>query len=70
MTWEVIKNSIGLVIFAALSACAAQNPDESRANSVEQCTYPDTLTCDHFAGEDYNCSCEKGTRMSDIIDSY
>ena len=70
MTRATIKNSIGCIIFAALSACAAQNPDEDRASAVEQCTYPDTLTCDRFAGEDYNCSCEKGTRMRDIIDSY
>ncbi len=67
----MIKNCIGIIAFLTLSACATQNPDEGgRAESVEKCTYPDTLTCDHFAGEDYNCSCEKGTRMGDIIDSY
>ena len=67
----MIKSCFGCIVFLALSACAAQVPDEhSRVKSVEQCSYPDTLTCDRFAGEDYNCSCEKGTRMGDIIDSY
>ena len=63
-------NGIGLLALIALSACATQGPPEEQANTAELCTYPNTLTCDRFAGEDYNCSCERGTKLGDIIDSY
>lgn len=70
MKRTTIINVIGLLSLVALSACATQEPPEEQANAAEQCSYPDTLTCDRFAGEDYNCSCEKGTKLGEIIDSY
>jgi hypothetical protein len=65
-----IKNSIGLIALVALSACAGHVAHEQPASGVEQCAPPNTLTCDQFAGENYNCSCERGAKLQDIVDSY
>lgn len=66
----MIKNCMGLVALLALSACAGHRVDERRPLSVENCPPPNTLTCDRFAGENYNCSCERSDRLKDILDSY
>ena len=71
MIRATIKNSIGLLALVALSACVGQGAHEpTRASEVEQCPPPNTLTCDRFAGENYNCSCERGDRLKDILDVY
>lgn len=65
-----IKNSISFLALVALSACAGHGAHEPRAGAVEQCAPPNTLTCDRFAGENYNCSCERGDKLKDILDVY
>jgi hypothetical protein len=70
MNQTTTLSGIGLLTLLALSACASQGPPEAQTNRVEQCSYPHTMTCDQFAGEDYNCSCERGATVGDIIDSY
>lgn len=70
MIRAMIKNSIGLFALLALSACASTVRHEQPANGVESCAPPDTLTCDRFAGENHNCTCEKSDKLKDILDSY
>ena len=70
MIRATIKNSIGLFALVALSACAGHVAHERPANGIEQCAPPNTLTCDRFAGENHNCSCERGDKLKDILDSY
>ena len=60
--------TIGLFALIALSACAFHGEPPEGDN--EDCMYPNTLTCDRFAGENYNCTCERGTKLEDIIDVY
>lgn len=65
-----IRNSIGIFSFAVLSACASRGLDERLAIGVDNCPPPNTLTCDRFAGENHNCTCERSDRLKDILDSY
>ena len=59
-----------LFALVALSACSGNPPHEPRVVTKEQCHYPNTWTCDHHAGEDFNCSCERGGKLQDIVDVY
>ena len=70
MIRTTIINATGCLALVVLSACATPGPPEEQANRAEQCVFPDTLTCDRFAGEVYNCSCERGTKLQDIVDVY
>ena len=70
MIRATIKKSVALSILFALSACAGQNAYKQKAGSIDECPPPNTLTCDRYAGENYNCSCESSDRLQDILDSY
>lgn len=65
-----VEYCIGLFALIALSACAGNSTLDRRAGAVEECRPPNTLTCDRFKGENYNCSCERGDRLKDILDAY
>ena len=64
------RNGFGLFALVALSACGSQHAYDRRAGTVDQCPPPNTLTCDRFAGENYNCTCEQSDRLQDILDAY
>ena len=51
-----IRNGATLLVIIALAGCAA-NPTDQRRMADENCEYPDTMTCEEFAGELYNCVC-------------
>ena len=70
MIRATIKSSIGLFVLVALSACASQGAQKQQAGAIDECPPPNTLTCDRFAGENYNCSCESSDRLEMILDSY
>ena len=70
MTQVTIRTGIGLLAMVALSACAAHGVPERRAGGVKQCPATQTLTCDRFAGENYNCSCERGGNLREMLDPY
>ncbi len=70
MNTSAIRTSIVLVALLTLSACATQEPDEYQTEVVMQCPTGQTLTCDEFAGETHNCSCEKGGNLRDMLDAY
>ena len=70
MTRATTKTSIGIFALVALAACASQNAHKQQPSTVDQCPPPNTLTCDRFAGENYNCTCERSDRLEDILDSY
>lgn len=63
---------IGIVLFALalLSACATHGQSERVAADAPQCLYTETLTCDRFAGENYNCTCQRGDNLGDMLDAY
>ena len=63
---------IGIVLFVllTLSACATQETAEPLAESDKQCAPTETLTCDKFSDETYNCTCEKGGNLRDMLDAY
>ena len=65
-----ITNSIGVFLLLALSACASPDARDGGSGVMVQCAPPNTMTCEEFAGEKYNCTCERGDRLGDIIDSY
>lgn len=62
-----LKLGTGLLALLVLAACAARPP---RTSAVPECHPPDTLTCDRFAGENYNCSCQRGAKLRDILEVY
>jgi len=64
------RAGIGLIALLALSACATQEKPEQVADESKKCRPDETLTCDKFSGETYNCSCEKGDNLRDILDAY
>lgn len=70
MKKSVIKAGIGLFALLTFSACATQESSELQAEETMQCRSDETLTCDEFAGETYNCSCEKGDNLRDMLDAY
>ena len=69
MHGTTLKNFLGIVAAVALSACAGHAADERQPLGIDNCPPPNTLTCDRFAGENYNCTCERGDRLKDILDS-
>ena len=70
MKEAVIKASIVLFALLTFSACATQERSELQAEETMQCRSDETLTCDQFAGENHNCSCEKGDNLRDMLDAY
>lgn len=70
MIHTTFKAGIGLFALLLLSACATQNSSALQAEEVTQCRHPETLTCDKFAGEVHNCTCEKGDNLRDMLDAY
>ena len=67
-TTMTFRIGIGLLALLVLSACATHGSREHRAGSVKQCPPTQTLTCDRFAGENYNCSCQRGDNLRDMLD--
>jgi hypothetical protein len=65
-----IRKSIGLFALVALSACATQDPPERQAEDALQCAPTETKTCDRFAGENHNCTCERGGNLREMLDAY
>lgn len=61
---------IGLLALVALSACATQEFPELQAEEGMSCEPTETMTCDRFADEKYNCTCEKGDNLRDMLDAY
>ena len=63
---------IGIVLFAllTLSACATQETSAPLAKSDNQCARTETLACEQFADETYNCTCEKSDNLRDMLDAY
>ncbi len=68
MARMTIRIGIGLLALVAISACASHGVQ--RAGQVKQCRATETLTCDRFAGENYNCSCQRGDNLREILDPY
>lgn len=68
MRKATIRVSIGLFSLIVLSACATSGKRQTAG--AEPCPPPATVTCDRFAGENYNCSCERGSNLRDILDAY
>lgn len=65
-----IRNGFGLLALLTLTACASQNVRQQRHAAAPKCLQSETLTCDRFADDNYNCSCQKGANVRDILDSY
>ncbi len=65
-----IKAAIGVFAVVALTACAVQSRHHQRTAGSEQCTQSQTMTCDRFNDETYNCSCHSNDNFRDILDSY
>ena len=64
-----IRTGIALLVAFALAGCAA-HPTDQRQTANETCEYPDTMTCEEFAGELFNCVCANEDdlrRMFDVI---
>lgn len=70
MTQARIKTGAGLLALLLLSACASQESAEPVAGEPPKCRPNETLTCDEFSGEAYNCSCEKGENLRDMVDAH
>jgi len=70
MNRTTIGNGIGLLALIALSACATDRAPEQRADGTVQCLATETMTCDRFADENYNCSCERGGNLREMLDAY
>ncbi|MEL7185181.1 MAG: hypothetical protein AAFN50_01950 [Pseudomonadota bacterium] len=70
MNISTIKCGIGVLALLALSACANQGTPQQTADAAEDCPTPNTLTCDRFNGENYNCTCQKGGSLRDMLDAY
>ena len=70
MIRATIYNSSALILLLTLSACAGPTATKQQASTIDECPPPNTLTCDRFAGENYNCSCESSDRLEMILDSY
>lgn len=69
MKRTTIGNGIGLLVLMALTACASGGTPEQSADGDVHCRPTETKTCDRFAGENYNCSCQRGDRLRDILDA-
>lgn len=70
MMKTAFKSGMGLFAVLALSACVTQEASEPLAEETMQCARGETLTCDRFSEENYNCSCEKGGNLRDMLDAY
>lgn len=70
MIQTTIKYGIAVIVLVTMSACATQERSERATNQSMQCRSDETLTCDEFAGETHNCSCEKGDNLRDMLDAY
>ena len=70
MILTTFKTGIGLFTLLALSACATQERSEPLADETMQCAPTETLACDRFSGENYNCRCERGDDLKKMLDAY
>lgn len=70
MSRATVRSSIGLFALVALSACATSGAPEQRAKGGLQCHPNETLTCDRFAGENHNCTCQRGGDLREMLDAY
>ncbi len=64
-----IRDGLALLVVVALAGCATDRIDQ-RQMADENCEYPNTMTCEQFAGELYNCICaneDDMRRMFDIL---
>ncbi len=46
-----------VVLLAFVFAGCATHRTEQRQTANDTCEYPDTMTCEEFAGELFNCIC-------------
>jgi hypothetical protein len=69
MIKTAFKTGIGLFALVVLSACATQESPERLAAEGE-CLRTETLSCDKFADETYNCTCEKTHNLREMLDAY
>ncbi len=70
MIQATLKASIGICALLMLSACATKDRSSLLADDVPQCKPSETRTCDKFADEVRNCTCEKGDKLQDMLDVY
>ena len=70
MIQPLLKTSVGISVLLILSACASQESTEKVAGETRKCRPNETLTCDEFSGEAYNCTCERGDNLRDMVDAY
>ena len=70
MIRTMIRSGIGIFALVALSACATQERSEPLADETMKCARNETLTCDRFSDETYNCTCEKGDNLREMLDAY
>lgn len=64
------KFAIAFVAFLTLSACANQDRPRQVGDESMRCQYGQTLVCDEFADETYNCSCQRGDNLREMLDAY
>ena len=70
MTQTRIISGTGLLALLLFGACASQESAEQAAGETPKCRPNETLTCDEFADQTYNCSCEKGDNLRDMVDAH
>ncbi len=64
-----IRTGLAFLVVIALAGCATNGPNQ-RQMAEADCEYPDTWTCEEFAGELYNCVCANEDdlrRMFDVL---
>ncbi len=66
---NTIRIGVTILVAIAVAGCAA-NRSVQRQVADESCGYPNTMTCEEFAGELYNCVCANDDdlrRMFEIL---
>ena len=56
MNINPIRTGITLLVVIALAGCSVHRGNRQQV-ADENCEYPDTMTCEEFAGELFNCIC-------------
>ena len=56
MNGTMIRAGIVVLVAIVSAGCAAHRNDQ-RQTANDTCEYPDTMTCEEFAGELFNCIC-------------